>query len=259
MGKGYPVYMKLPKLGFVTLHTRGKTQTCTLEFLWRNLILMVTWQWEVFELEIKNQVLRVLFLPLPCAGCQCAAPISPGASVSPCEMGGIGFPSCPTLMLNSSMYAKTGDLSGKAKHSRVPLFRTWVSAVASCGVLRSWSREEDYCRSVSCLSQQTNPFDNCKGMGWIITILIPTLFLKTFFFFFSSISCFILLDQSLSYPCTRNVLRLAGDSLPHGCVQQWHSTQVSVVFGSWLCHSCSQTHWTWAGSPHQLVVSLSSL
>lgn len=111
---------------------------------------------------------------------------------------------------------------------------------------------------VSSVSQLTNPFDNCKGMGWIITILVPTLLLKTFVVYFR-ISCFILLDQSLSYPCTRNVPRLGSASLPHGCVQQWHSTQVSAVFGSWLCHSCPQTHWTWAGSPHQLVVSLISL
>jgi len=32
MGKGYPVYVKLPKLVFVTLHTHGKTPSCTLEF-----------------------------------------------------------------------------------------------------------------------------------------------------------------------------------------------------------------------------------
>lgn len=129
-------------------------------------------------------------------------------------------------MLNSSMYAKTGDLSGKAKHSHAPLCHTWVSAVASCGVLKSWSREEDCCRSVY---QLTIPFDNCKGMGWIITILVPALLLKAFVFYFR-ISCFILLDQSLSYPCTRNVPRLGSASLPHGCVQQWHSTQVSAVW-----------------------------
>lgn len=160
--------------------------------------------------------MRVLFLPLLCAGCQCAAPVSPGASVSPCEMGGIGFPSCPTLMLNSSMYAKTGDLSGKSKAFTCPVreCQQWHPV----GYSRAGAGKR-IAAEVSSVSQLTNPFDNCKGMGWIITILVPTLLLKTFVVYFR-ISCFILLDQSLSYPCTRNVPRLASASLPHGCVQQ---------------------------------------
>lgn len=64
MRKGYPGYMKLPKLGFVTLLTDGKVETCTLE----EFFLTVKWQWEVSELKMENQVLSVHFLPLLCAG-----------------------------------------------------------------------------------------------------------------------------------------------------------------------------------------------
>lgn len=92
------------------------------------------------------------------------------------------------------------------------------------------------------LSQLTISSWQLQGMGWIITILLPALLLKTIFFsFFPQISCFILLDQSLSHSCTMNVLRRTSNSLPRGCMQQWHSTSVSAVFGSWLYRSHPRT------------------
>lgn len=141
-------------------------------------------------------------------------------------------------MLNFSMYAKIGDPPGERKAFN-PLCPTVTSMSVSGGILwGSLELEQGKGLLQKCVLSPSSPShcDNCKGMSWIITVLLPTLLLKTglvwFGFFPPKISCFILLDQSLSHSCTMNVLSMTSNSLPHGCVQQWHSTLVRVVFGS---------------------------
>lgn len=79
------------------------------------------------------------------------------------------------LMLNFSMYAKIEDPSGESKAFN-PVCPA-VSPVSASGGI-PWSREEDFCTSVSSLPSH---HDNCKGMGCIKAILRPTLLLKTVF------------------------------------------------------------------------------
>lgn len=152
---------------------------------------------------------------------------SPGVSVSLSKMGDTEFPSYPILMLNSSMYSETEDPSGESK-AFIPICPTVPYKNVSGGIIWGSLELKQESRLLQRCLVSSSTLTHCRGISWVITVLIPTLLLN--YYFFSKILHFFLFDQRLSHSCTMNVLRMASNSLLCGCMQYVRFSATSHPF-----------------------------
>lgn len=220
-------------------------QTCTLEFLYRNLILM-TWNGSgkaLFEQEMENQVLLVHFPALLCAGWQCGSPISLVPQYLPKTGKKLELFDW-IIMVNFSMYSKIRDPPGESK-----TFSPILSMSVSSGIL--WSSlelEQGRWLLQKCILSPNSPSRhvNCNGMGWIITVFLPALLLKTVW----GLVCWIFLFFSFPISCVLYCLTKVWVTSAPWISWGWQVTHcsmavgnsvtapwLSVAFGSWLYHS----------------------
>lgn len=135
-------------------------------------------------------------------------------------------------MLNSSMYSETEDPFGESK-AFTPICPTVPYKNVSGGIIWGSLELKQESRLLQRCLVSSSTLTHCRGISWVITVLIPTLLLN--YYFFSKILHFFLFDQRLSHSCTMNVLRMASNSLLCGCMQYVRFSATSHPLKYSLC------------------------
>lgn len=253
-GEGLPWVYETAKMKICDIANGWKDKNLHFGVLFlRNLILIVKWQREVSERKVRNQVLSVHFLPLQEQGASVLVPHPLVPQHLPVKWELLNLP------LNAKFYhvcKNWGPSRGKQSIQPhmppcAPQECQWWHPVeqSRAGAWNGATEEKGPLPAPDHLVMAAAKV----GAGVLHS---PPCFAFEKFFFppTPKISCFILLDQSLSVSRSMNVLRRTGPSVPWLC-----SSGTALWSLGADCATAPGAQWAWAGSSQPLSVSLTFL